>query len=85
MTIPRGKPQEIQISDEEFIDYLIEIQDYNHVYRRWNYPCELCNQKDHHSHIIKKKSKKQLRSWDIVAKSYLVTLLILNEEVKLEL
>ena len=57
--------------DEEFIDYPIEIKDYNHVYRRWNYPCELCNQEDHHSHIVKNKPKKQLRSWDIVAKSYI--------------
>ena len=60
-----------QIDEEEFIDYPIEIKDYKHVYRGWNYPCELCNQEDHHLHIVKNKLKKQLRLWDIMAKSYM--------------
>ena len=41
------------------------------MYRGWNYPCKLCNQEDHHLHIVKNKLKKQLRSQDIVAKSYM--------------
>jgi hypothetical protein len=42
--IPKGGIQDKQQSDnEEFIDYPIEIKDYNHIYRRWNYPCELYN------------------------------------------
>ena len=34
-------------SDDEFIDYLIEIKNYNHVYREWNFPYNLCSQEDH--------------------------------------
>jgi len=34
MTIPMEEPQETQlVSDEDFIDYPIEIKDYHHVYR----------------------------------------------------
>ena len=72
LIIPKKGTQVKQQSDnEEYIDYPIEIKDYNHVYRGWNYPYELCNQEDYHSHIIKNKPKKQLRSWNIVAKSYI--------------
>ena len=63
VVIPKeGTQDEQQSEDEEFIDYPIEVKDYNHIYREWNYPYELCNQEDHHSHIVKNKPKKQLRS-----------------------
>ena len=64
-------PEDQPDSGDEFEDYLIEIKDYQHVYRGWKYLCELCQELNHHSHIVKNKSNKQLRSWDIVAKSYL--------------
>ena len=59
MIIPKGGTQiDQQKEDEEFIDYSIEIKDYNHMYKGMNYPYELYNQEDHHSHIIKNKPKK---------------------------
>ena len=64
-------PEDQPDSEDEFEDYPIEIKDYQHVYRGWKYPCELCQESNHHSHIVKNKPNKQLRSWDIVAKSYL--------------
>src|ERR1044072_1785377 len=50
-------------SEDEFEDYSIEIKDYQHVYRGWKYPCKLCQELNHHSHIVKNKLDKQLRSW----------------------
>jgi hypothetical protein len=64
-------PEDQPDSEEEFEDYSIEIKDYHHIYRGWKYPCELCQESNHHLHIVKNKPKEQLRSWDIVAKSYL--------------
>src|ERR1044072_3982062 len=64
-------PEDQPDSEDEYEDYPIEIKDYQHVYRGWKYPYELCQESNHHSHIVKNKPVKQLRSWDIVAKSYL--------------
>ena len=52
-------PPENQLNDEnEFEDYPIEIKDYHHVYRGWKYLCELCQESNHHSHIVKNKPLK---------------------------
>ena len=64
-------PEDQSNSEDEFEDYPIEIKDYNHVYRGWQYPYKLYQESNHYSHIVKNKLKNQLRSWDIVAKSYL--------------
>ena len=55
-------PEDQSDSKDEFVDYPIEIKDYHHMYRGWQYPCELCNEENHHSHIVKNKPNKQLRS-----------------------
>ena len=75
--IIEGQPN----SEDELEDHSIEIKDYHHIYRGWKYPCELCQESDHHSHIVKNKLMKQLRSWDIVAKSYLYAKTAIKSEL----
>jgi len=81
-TLIIGEPQ-IADSNDEKEWYPIEIKDYHHVYRGWNWPCELCGESNHHSHIVKNKLNKELKSWDIVARQYSdATEAILNERSK---
>ena len=55
-------PEDQSNSEDEFEDYPIEIKDYNHVYRGWQYPYKLYQESNHYSHIVKNKPKEQLRS-----------------------